>query len=90
MSAHRGNRMNRSSMVRPMQYVLCTMSVVHPLFVTIPVFAPVLRSMSKNNNNKGNKDSNRLSLVGPTNPVDAPIHGTHAGSNADKARPKAT
>ena len=31
---------------------------------------------------------NRPASVVPTNPVDAPIHGTHAGSSADKARQK--
>ena len=33
---------------------------------------------------------NRPASVVPTNPVDAPIHGSHAGSSADKARQKAS
>ena len=40
--------------------------------------------------NKEIKDMNRPASVVPTNPVDAPIHGSHAGSSADKARQKAS
>ena len=47
------------------------------------------KNYSSNNNSKDNKDANRHASAVPTNPVDAPIHGTHARSSADKARHKA-
>ena len=44
--------------------------------------------MSKKNNSSGN-NKDRASYVS-SNPVDAPIHGTRAGSSADKARHRTT
>ena len=45
---------------------------------------------SSTQSNKEHKETNRPASMVPTIPVDARIHGSNAGSSADKARPKAS